>query len=1131
MRGIPRCQTNYLTILQIQTLQKSLLSGRWAPPTICSGGTDGASSSDYVESGSDIGRAVHISKTAEAVTSPSGRSSRWNLASQRVEPSTSTSTSTFTVRSKYVRGIPTGIDLASTSAATMNSVSAARPPPPANLRFFLMGAAAAVAMHYLIDFIGTLPLVRYVVRRFIWQGRENRIDENGNSISANGDQTSTTSSGLSEIEADEETVEWVNMCWRKAWRIYQRGLERWLAGLLQPVFDNLVADGMVPRFVQRLRIAEFTLDHEAPYFSNMRRRNSRKDSDLTGVVDVRYTGGARMLLLIECGTGNKMWRIKVPVMVSDLDLECTMWLKLRLAPMCPYVGTISLAFVGPPTIKVQLSPYNRVRLMRIPILQPFLSKLFTIDLPGLMTLPRRLEINIPPAVTAVAEAAVGRDAVMRAVATAVLQADALEHALISALPLGPQGAAGGISLPDLFQGELQVVLKEARNLPVWGFPWQSNPYCRILLGSQAVRSRRDSETSQTSTHRAPVWNQEFQFLVEDPSVQFLDITIGDSPITGRTEVGGARFPLADLPTDRSTFDVWLPVDSSMPGENIQGAVHLSLTYRPFQDDDADSGYREAKAWAKTIISSTDELDSDGNPMMSQITDVKSAADASSRAAVAASAAAAAVAVTKAAAARAAARLARAARGEAAAVERAAAEEEEDANGGVSSEDESDDNSSDESSDSTQMALMLPPPLEMRLVDGSDSSTNGTDNGAVPSSVGDGSVLSKVPTATDPAAQEEAVAQLESMAATMQQLTQEVHELNFSTTNVPGADAAAAEAAVKAVAAAEALAVTAVVAGDVRAANAALQEAANALEKTAVKLSKEKHVDSNGSGHTIEHHQGTTAAEVLVASPPPPPQTPEERAAAALAAAQAAATAAAAAVEESTSHSILTTTTTTKDSATRYIETDDDDLLSSLAADAIPGASIASTSSSSLVSSNGALISTDTDESEHQQQSSSSSSQSWWSRAVQWIPGVPAAHDSAADAAAEADGSAVISAPSSAWPRYSAAAAGKETAGEGSSKKKRDKKKKKRRVTITESSTLDGPVGDIIISPDLPLEEIAAEVQKSWKMRDVHVETMLQKAVASQQRRSERPWLVLTSVMATASAVLLSIVLYRLYNGQ
>ncbi len=57
------------------------------------------------------------------------------------------------------------------------------------------------------------------------------------------------------------------------------------------------------------------------------------------------------------------------MLVSDLDLECQMWIKLRLAPMCPYIGSISLAFTEPPIIKVQLLPYNRVRIMRIPILQ------------------------------------------------------------------------------------------------------------------------------------------------------------------------------------------------------------------------------------------------------------------------------------------------------------------------------------------------------------------------------------------------------------------------------------------------------------------------------------------------------------------------------------------------------------------------------------------------------------------------------------------------------------------------------------------------------------------------------------------------------------------------------------------
>ena len=58
--------------------------------------------------------------------------------------------------------------------------------------------------------------------------------------------------------------------------MYQRGLEQWLADLLQPTFDGLVEAHSVPRFVKRLRILEFTVDHEAPYFYNMRRRTSRK---------------------------------------------------------------------------------------------------------------------------------------------------------------------------------------------------------------------------------------------------------------------------------------------------------------------------------------------------------------------------------------------------------------------------------------------------------------------------------------------------------------------------------------------------------------------------------------------------------------------------------------------------------------------------------------------------------------------------------------------------------------------------------------------------------------------------------------------------------------------------------------
>lgn len=68
---------------------------------------------------------------------------------------------------------------------------------------------------------------------------------------------------------------------------------------------------------------------------------------------------------------------------------------------------------------------------------------------------------------------------------------------------------------------------------------------------------------------------------------------------------------------------------------IHVPTHAPPHTQPFEDDEYDSGYREAENYNATLVRQS-----------SSITDVKSAADASSRAAVAASAAAAAVAVTK-----------------------------------------------------------------------------------------------------------------------------------------------------------------------------------------------------------------------------------------------------------------------------------------------------------------------------------------------------------------------------------------------------------------------------------------------------------------------------------------------------
>ena len=53
----------------------------------------------------------------------------------------------------------------------------------------------------------------------------------------------------------------------------------------------------------------------------MQRRNSRKESDINGVFNVRYCGGAKMLLVLELG--GRLSGLEVPVMVRSARAACS----------------------------------------------------------------------------------------------------------------------------------------------------------------------------------------------------------------------------------------------------------------------------------------------------------------------------------------------------------------------------------------------------------------------------------------------------------------------------------------------------------------------------------------------------------------------------------------------------------------------------------------------------------------------------------------------------------------------------------------------------------------------------------------------------------------------------------------
>nr|XP_043607493.1 synaptotagmin-2 [Erigeron canadensis]XP_043607494.1 synaptotagmin-2 [Erigeron canadensis] len=348
----------------------------------------------------------------------------------------------------------------------------------------------------------------------------------------------------------KESVEWVNMVLGKLWKVYRGGLENWVIGLLQPVIDNLEK----PDYVERVEIKQFSLGNEPLSVRNVERRTSRRVNDLQYQIGLRYTGGARMLLMLSLKFG--IIPIKVPVGIRDFDIDGELWVKLRLIPSEPWVGAVSWAFVSLPKIKFELSPFRLFNLMAIPVLSMFLTKLLTEDLPLLFVRPKKIVLDFQKG------KAVG--------------------------PVRNDFKTGEMQEGNKdFVGELSVTLVDARKLS-YAFFGKSDPYVVLRLGDQVIRSKKNSQTTVIGAPGEPIWNQDFYMLVTNPRKQKLSIQVKDFLGFADTTVGTGEVDLGSLkdtvPTDKI---VALRGGWGLFRKGYAGEILLRLTYKAYVEDEED----------------------------------------------------------------------------------------------------------------------------------------------------------------------------------------------------------------------------------------------------------------------------------------------------------------------------------------------------------------------------------------------------------------------------------------------------------------------------------------------------------------------------------------------------------------
>ncbi|KAF2590963.1 hypothetical protein F2Q70_00038009 [Brassica cretica] len=130
-------------------------------------------------------------------------------------------------------------------------------------------------------------------------------------------------------------------------------------------------------------------------------------------------------------------------------------------------------------------------------------------------------------------------------------------------------------------GMLEVKLVQAKNLTNKDLVGKSDPFAKMFIRPLREKTQR-SKTINNDLN--PIWNEHFEFVVEDASTQHLVVRIYDDEGVQASElIGCAQIRLCELEPGK-VKDVWLKLvkDLEIQRDNKnRGEVHLELLYVPF----------------------------------------------------------------------------------------------------------------------------------------------------------------------------------------------------------------------------------------------------------------------------------------------------------------------------------------------------------------------------------------------------------------------------------------------------------------------------------------------------------------------------------------------------------------------
>ncbi|XP_062078166.1 synaptotagmin-5-like [Humulus lupulus] len=323
-----------------------------------------------------------------------------------------------------------------------------------------------------------------------------------------------------------QKLKWLNQHLSKIWPYVNEAASELIKTNVEPVLEQYR-----PVILSSLKFSKFTLGTVAPQFTGIRIVEDEGDS-VTLDLEMKWDGNPSIVLDIKTLVG-----VRLPVQVKNIGFTGVFRLIFKpLVNELPCFGAVCYSLKE----KKDLD---------------FTLKVVGGDISAIPGLYGQIEGTI-------------RDAIE----------DSMTWPVRKIVPIIP-GDYSDLELKPV--GTLEVKLVQAKQLTNKDLVGKSDPYAVLYI--RPLRERM--KTSKTINNDLnPIWNEHFEFIVEDESTQHLVVKIYDSEGLQASElIGCAQVRLNELQPGK-VKDVWLKLvkDLEVQRDNKnRGQVQLELLYCPY----------------------------------------------------------------------------------------------------------------------------------------------------------------------------------------------------------------------------------------------------------------------------------------------------------------------------------------------------------------------------------------------------------------------------------------------------------------------------------------------------------------------------------------------------------------------